>query len=82
MTMKLTRRGKLAVGVAATALLIGLGVGVNSLLPPPAGVEMIPCTSDGVDPREEPNCYWNANTMGNGQGTSFVIINGNVKELP
>lgn len=36
---------------------------------------LTPCPTDEGD---QPDCYWNAATMGNGQGTSFVIVNGEV----
>lgn len=35
-----------------------------------------PCPTEDSD-----NCYWNAATMGNGDGTSFVIVNGTVYPL-
>lgn len=34
---------------------------------------LTPCATESSD-----NCYWNAQTQGNGQGTSFVSVNGSV----
>lgn len=33
---------------------------------------MTPCVTEDSE-----NCYWDATTMGNGVGTSFVNVNGN-----
>ncbi len=34
-------------------------------------ITLIPCPTEDSD-----NCYWDAETMGNGQGTSYVSIDG------
>jgi hypothetical protein len=38
---------------------------------PPKGVKMPACEEE-----DSRNCYWNAATMGNGMGRSFVDVNG------
>lgn len=46
--------------VAALAVLVGAALGVGA---------MPPCLSE-----DSTGCYWNARTMGNGEGRSFVAI--------
>lgn len=36
-----------------------------------------PCATE-----DSTNCAWNAQTMGNGTGTSFIDVNGTTYDLP
>lgn len=54
--------------VAALAVLLGLAFGVGM---------MPPCVTE-----DSTGCYWNAQTMGNGEGRSFVALGELVIYLP
>lgn len=41
-----------------------------------APIELVPCVTEDAD-----NCYWDADRQGNGQGRSFVTINGETSYL-
>ena len=59
------KRAFLVIALFAT-ILIGQSIeGNHNRIPP--------CATEDSD-----NCYWNAETMGNGKGQSFIVINGKV----
>lgn len=41
-----------------------------------APLELLPCVTEDAD-----NCYWDADRQGNGQGRSFVTIDGETSYL-
>lgn len=61
--------------IALLALLLpltGCGGSYVVISGEPDSITLPPCpTEDSGD-----NCYWNAREMGNGEGTSFVVIGG------
>ena len=70
---------KEAVGITAAAIIGAAFIGLASVnyaaifnaIPEPGSIVLEPCvTEDSVD------CYWNGTTMGNGDGTSFIHLNG------
>ena len=60
---------------AMSALVLALVITLGVSAPAPAPTTLPPCpTEDSVGH----DCYWNARTMGNGQGRSFVSVDGRV----
>jgi len=63
-------------GIIATALvLFGVLIGaswsaLNATLKP-SSIQLTPCETEDSD-----NCYWDASTRGNGEGVSFITLNG------
>ena len=69
-------RNRLLVALAALGLVIVAGlvcIGIDAANHEPGEVYMIlgPCPTE-----DSANCYWDATVSGNGQGTSFVDIDG------
>lgn len=69
--------GIVAVTVGITIGLTAIGIGVAGLVTrqdtvtEPGTITLVPCSEE-----DSHDCYWDASTMGNGTGTSFVDIDG------
>ena len=61
-----------------TLLCLGLFMAWFMLLIEPAPERAMPaCATEDSD-----NCFWDAETMGNGEGRSFIVVDGVVDYLP
>lgn len=77
------RRSVARFGFCAFLVLAGITVGAcwatlnQAVATVESGVEnstldsLLPCPTEDSD-----NCYWDAATRGNGQGTSFIVVDG------
>jgi hypothetical protein len=63
-----------AVSLTATSLAVSAWV----YLATPDEPEHEPITLTACATEDSDNCYWDAATMGNGEGLSFVVIDGTV----
>jgi hypothetical protein len=56
------------VGAATVAFVVSMLTGMSE---PTGKVELSPCAAEDSE-----NCYWNAQDRGNGEGTSFIRLDG------